>query len=381
MGPELYFLIYMPRILLPIVALASIAFWLIALRSSLRQSRIASVCRLIASVSLRAYLIYLLVTVITVFARNILLSFESPLDWSGLTTNLYITPLIGVLSVLIYLVFEWRRRCFVARLEGSATHLEVVLHRLRERAVSLRAVGNSSLVFSMVVLASTLSIFVFAEEIVARHATRQDAAQEITAALRRVFALIPAEEHTSLANALADMDVTDWVNYLSNGYEPQSIAIEQWRLQEGYWTAALNGVHVAARNYAESGPRDTAEILQITSRTLPGAPDDLRDLVGKVPVMLTRVGAVAIAIFVTQILVALYRYCAQMAAFCDGRADAIELSHSEENEFAFPALVEALAGEKVSFGKTPRGPVEEIVKLAQTLVAAGWLPPPRQREE
>ncbi len=113
--------------------------------------------------------------------------------------------------------------------------------------------------------------------------------------------------------------------------------------------------------------------LLITGSTAPGKS---QTLVSQLLPLLSRVAVSTLAIFLSQILLNLYRYSMRAAAFADGRADALELSgddgHSSRH---FREVAPVLAGEELDFGKGPQSPVDQLVDLAKGLSNAGWRPP------
>jgi hypothetical protein len=76
-----------------------------------------------------------------------------------------------------------------------------------------------------------------------------------------------------------------------------------------------------------------------------------------------RLGVSFILVFLVQILVGAYRYSLRLAAFYDGRADALKLSPNGVNTMPFAEAVRAFGGEKVSFGPDPKAPVEQMTEL------------------
>ena len=91
--------------------------------------------------------------------------------------------------------------------------------------------------------------------------------------------------------------------------------------------------------------------------------------------MVTRVSVAAFAIFLTQILLNLYRYSSRMAAFFDGRADALYLAGGKLQQQNFETVAESLAGEKIDFGAPPKSPADNLVELLRELTRLGWKPP------
>jgi hypothetical protein len=82
----------------------------------------------------------------------------------------------------------------------------------------------------------------------------------------------------------------------------------------------------------------------------------------------TRFASVLVVLFLTQILVGLYRYSMRLSAFYDSRADMLELADADIDLSHLDKVSEVISPERYDFGKTPRSPAESAVDLAKELV-------------
>jgi len=82
--------------------------------------------------------------------------------------------------------------------------------------------------------------------------------------------------------------------------------------------------------------------------------------------ILTRFGAVVIVLFLTQILVSLYRYSMRLSAFYDSRADVLELAQESVDQFA--PIVALMSPDRYDFGKSPRLPTDVAIELARDVL-------------
>jgi hypothetical protein len=86
---------------------------------------------------------------------------------------------------------------------------------------------------------------------------------------------------------------------------------------------------------------------------------------------ITRIGSVLLLIFMVQILVASYRYSIRLASFYDARADALEAARDcnpppagHQEYFAL------MSPDGLDFGKSPKGPLQDVLAEAVKLVQA-----------
>jgi hypothetical protein len=81
----------------------------------------------------------------------------------------------------------------------------------------------------------------------------------------------------------------------------------------------------------------------------------------------TRLGSVLILLFLVQILVTLYRYNMRLAAFYDGRADALILITSGD-DFEFSKYSDFITPTNLDFGKLPATPFSHAMEAAKEIV-------------
>lgn len=74
----------------------------------------------------------------------------------------------------------------------------------------------------------------------------------------------------------------------------------------------------------------------------------------------TRLAIVAIVLFLVNVLVSMHRYNARLAAYYDGRADALQVGAESVEELG--NLVGLLAGDSLAFGPVPASALDTIIK-------------------
>lgn len=82
--------------------------------------------------------------------------------------------------------------------------------------------------------------------------------------------------------------------------------------------------------------------------------------------MITRVSAGIILIFLVQILVKMYRYNVRLAAFYEGRADALQLA-ANLNSASIERAAKLLGPESIDFGEMPEPPSKQVIELVKQL--------------
>jgi hypothetical protein len=90
-----------------------------------------------------------------------------------------------------------------------------------------------------------------------------------------------------------------------------------------------------------------------------------------VSTLATRLGSVLILLFLVQILVTLYRYTIRVAAFYDGRADAILFASLASTNLSFMDAGTFFTPTNVDFGKVPRSPAEHALELVKESFLSG----------
>jgi len=92
--------------------------------------------------------------------------------------------------------------------------------------------------------------------------------------------------------------------------------------------------------------------------------DKLKDTSYVTATFLTRIGILAILIFLVQILISLYKYNTRIVAFYVSRLDCLRISG--ENVEEFRSLIELMTPINVDFGRDPRHPVEVLLEAWRT---------------
>lgn len=81
----------------------------------------------------------------------------------------------------------------------------------------------------------------------------------------------------------------------------------------------------------------------------------------------TRIGSVFLLLFLVQILVSLYRYSTRLAAFYDGRADALQLC-KDLSDVNLEMLVNLASPDDLDFAKSQKAPTDQAIELTKQLV-------------
>jgi hypothetical protein len=123
----------------------------------------------------------------------------------------------------------------------------------------------------------------------------------------------------------------------------------------------------AARISAATGFREALRSLQP-----PSGPDERPVFApDRVENWVQRAGVILLLMFLVAIFSSLYRYSLRMAAFYDGRADALILDWLEQSSLSLAELAAIFGPEGIDFAKA-RSPAGHVVDLAKTaLQAAG----------
>jgi hypothetical protein len=87
--------------------------------------------------------------------------------------------------------------------------------------------------------------------------------------------------------------------------------------------------------------------------------DKLKDTSYVTATFLTRIGILAILVFLVQILISLYKYNTRIVAFYVSRLDSLRISEGKVDEFR--SLIELMTPINVDFGRDPRHPVEVLL--------------------
>jgi hypothetical protein len=81
----------------------------------------------------------------------------------------------------------------------------------------------------------------------------------------------------------------------------------------------------------------------------------------------TRIGALVLLTYGTQILISLYKYSMRLSAFNDSLADAIELNREVVNEDLMN-LFERMDPTKITFGKDVKPPASEFIDFVKDIL-------------
>jgi hypothetical protein len=83
---------------------------------------------------------------------------------------------------------------------------------------------------------------------------------------------------------------------------------------------------------------------------------------------INRFGTMFIVLFLTGLLMTLFRYNIRLAGYYDARADALLLLTARLDEGAISKILTLLSPESYDFGKIPKSPAEHAVELAKEVV-------------
>jgi hypothetical protein len=87
--------------------------------------------------------------------------------------------------------------------------------------------------------------------------------------------------------------------------------------------------------------------------------------------ILIRVAAVLLIVFLVQTFITIFRYITRLAAYYQARVDALQLVSGIDVSIAdLQMLASIFSPETYDFGKLPRGPTEQALDLARTIIAS-----------
>jgi hypothetical protein len=89
-------------------------------------------------------------------------------------------------------------------------------------------------------------------------------------------------------------------------------------------------------------------------------------LANVIPGVLARVAILGATMFLTQILLAVYRYNSRLATYVEGRANALQIFHEIGGSLPLDSAIALFAGDGVGFGKQPATPLEQTVDVLRT---------------
>ncbi len=183
-------------------------------------------------------------------------------------------------------------------------------------------------------------------------AVPRHAGEETTVAQQNIGDLLRAEDFDAIVSAIQSFKFTP----ISN---------------EDYEFLASFNVGAQAESEAEKQLSDiiNARKVQAITGILPTLSsvtdaDQLLTLPRVIQLNLTRFGPIILITFLVSILTPLYRYNLRLAAFYDGRADALMLLSTSLKSNGFISLAGALSP-SLDFGKAPQTPIEQLIELAR----------------
>jgi uncharacterized protein (DUF2267 family) len=253
--------------------------------------------------------------------------------------------------------------------------LERIVARFRKRAQTHKKISYLALVFTVFVLIGGIYIFSVAEELAD---ARRDAmnAQIYKEVLPLFESASTGLREVSEAASQAGKDASEMASSISAYLKsPAAASLPEKFGQDAELRKALlrflseievKKANVAMNDFARSA-KVVAEALDRTIKKQ--APEDSQ-MALLARAISTRVMAVILTIFLVQLLIGLYRYNTRMAAYYDGRADALELSQGAKKEM-LEILVPLLSAETIDFGKGPSSPIERAVEVTKAVISKG----------
>ena len=98
-----------------------------------------------------------------------------------------------------------------------------------------------------------------------------------------------------------------------------------------------------------------------------GCQGDCTSIFGQLTLNITRVGLVALILFLVSVFSALYRYNLRLAAFYDSRADALLAFWSQDYDHTLAELADIFGPSSIEFGKV-RAPADHMFDLAKEAI-------------
>lgn len=262
---------------------------------------------------------------------------------------------------------------------SAQDHTSLLVAALRGRAEIHIFTARIALVLTFCTLAFAMIIFVLAGSITAKESGERIVARssflgaELTQALARALAPLPQEQQHELNLRFLSTAPGKW------GTEIWDM-VRRLDMQGKYDVQLLIALDQIALRIEREGEVSQVkmELMSKQSESVSSAGEatssNLDELVASIPALMTRLTVAALALFLTQILVSLYRYSSRMAAFCHGRADALVAAQSQESH-SFQEYVGAFSAEAVNFGQMPSSPFDQVAEATVRLLKTGWKPP------
>lgn len=164
------------------------------------------------------------------------------------------------------------------------------------------------------------------------------------------FAVFKEEGQADVLGPKAKIAYEAFLETLTNGTEPTRVAIAQEKTNRA--SAELEAAIRKAEAEAFKAALDAKE-------------ESSRGLMYNWALVFGRIVAVALLLFLVQIVNGIYRYNKKMAGFYSGRADALELfALNEENDIS--KLASILSPDNIDFGKQPKSPINTTLEFLQT---------------
>jgi CHASE3 domain sensor protein len=247
--------------------------------------------------------------------------------------------------------------------EEPKSVVDVTLSELQSRSLLLKRTANGVLGAIVLVLVLGISLFLFAGTLANRESTAliDDRLREVNEFLAsaQMQERASREDLSQLQDRLVrELSGSGGSNQAGEG--PVADLIRS-RIDEA------TRYHADAENSLRSLKEEAAELLKQRLEAEGGnlKPDQLPILVSSIA---TRIGAVVLLLFLVQILVPLYRYNVRLAAFYDGRRDALSLLESKMDGRSLSSLVTALSPDHLDFGKPPTTPSEQGFEVGKQLL-------------
>lgn len=267
-------------------------------------------------------------------------------------------PLIGsAWGVLIFLIVKgaiWIYKTYTTvetsellKTESGNEVIELIIVSLRERAKKLAFASRITLVAIFLTLVGGVQVFIYADSIAQQSEFEYRKYQS-----ERLFSKLSE----SLVTSLQGNDVLQVV------IKPDE-KIDREKISEISSKAADSIANRLSEDLSKKFSQQFIMELEAIEKAKKG--DGVDSSV--ISALSTRIGSVFMLLFLVQILVSLYRYSTRLAAFYDGRADALQLCKNFD-DLNLESLVALTSPDNLDF-KAQRPPTDQAIELAKQIIS------------
>lgn len=117
--------------------------------------------------------------------------------------------------------------------------------------------------------------------------------------------------------------------------------------------------------------KSIASIIPASDKIIEAMPNEQKDkkeLNNRISLfsIITRISAGVLLVFLVQVLVKMYRYNVRVAAFYEGRADALQLA-ANLNSTSIERAAKLLSPDSIDFGEMPEPPTKQAIELVKQI--------------